>query len=524
MTPITLQPQIDEKPSSYAERIGCLISKNTESDDKKSKGQFFTPLEIAKFMGCLGSVSKSEISILEPGCGCCILSVSLIEHLVSFGNIRSIYVDLYETDSSVLNAIDCVIKYLDSWLKSQNIQFVYRIYNMDFISTNIKYVYGNNGLFEKDGLKYYDYIIANPPFFKLPKSDDRVKVMGKIINGQTNIYALFMIVSSLMLSKCGQMIYITPRSFTSGKYFQSFRMFLLKNVVVDYIHIFNSRQKTFSKDNVLQELVIMRFIAIDKNRNGLVHVSSSQGLDDLDNLKIKEHKLSEIVDLSTKEKMIYIPVSSHDEYIMQLFKSWNGNMIKYGINISTGPIVAFRFNDCFSDNKTEDAVPVYWLTNVIKMLADHPVVRKNKPQFIKVNSKTTPYLLPNKNYLFLRRFSAKDDKSRLIAAPYFGNSTEYKYVGVENKLNYIYRKNGHLTRSEVMGLAALLNSELFDNYFRMFNGNVNVSATELRLIPLPSKDDIISIGQQIIVENNYSIERINDIVYKQLQITCDDKN
>ena len=37
---------------------------------------------------------------------------------------------------------------------------------------------------------------------------------------------------------------------------------------------------------------------------------------------------------------------------------------------------------------------------------------------------------------------------------------------------------------EVMGIAALLNSDLFDNYFRTFNGNVNVSATELREMPM----------------------------------------
>ena len=57
----------------------------------------------------------------------------------------------------------------------------------------------------------------------------------------------------------------------------------------------------------------------------------------------------------------------------------------------------------------------------------------------------------------------KDDNSRLIAAPYFGNMTSCAYVGIENKLNYIYRPKGHLNRMEVMGIAALLNSDLFDN-------------------------------------------------------------
>ena len=79
-----------------------------------------------------------------------------------------------------------------------------------------------------------------------------------------------------------------------------------------------------------------------------------------------------------------------------------------------------------------------------------------------------------------------------------------EWIGVENKVNYIYRPKGHLERNEVFGLAALLNSKLFDTYFRTFNGNINVSATELRDIPLPPLENIQEIGNTIILENNFS--------------------
>ena len=88
----------------------------------------------------------------------------------------------------------------------------------------------------------------------------------------------------------------------------------------------------------------------------------------------------------------------------------------------------------------------------------------------------------------------------------------------ENKLNYIYRVNGHLRRDETIGLAALLNSKLFDEYFRLFNGSINVSATELRIMPLPPIDDIRKIGNKIILNNNYSIDYINSLVERYFNI------
>jgi adenine-specific DNA-methyltransferase len=58
-------------------------------------------------------------------------------------------------------------------------------------------------------------------------------------------------------------------------------------------------------------------------------------------------------------------------------------------------------------------------------------------------------------------------------------------LGLENHVNFIHRVNGELATTEAEALAALLNSSLFDAYFRISNGNTQVSATELRALPLP---------------------------------------
>jgi len=76
-----------------------------------------------------------------------------------------------------------------------------------------------------------------------------------------------------------------------------------------------------------------------------------------------------------------------------------------------------------------------------------------------------------------------------------------------------------LDRTEVIGISALLDSDLFDVYFRTFNGNVNVSATELRSMPLPDLGIIKSIGEKLILKNNFSVENVNEIVNNYFQIS-----
>ena len=153
------------------------------------------------------------------------------------------------------------------------------------------------------------------------------------------------------------------------------------------------------------------------------------------------------------------------------------------------------------------------------MILEWPLPKPEKGQYVRIENESKSILIPNKDYILLRRFSSKDDKSRLIAAPYFCNFIKSEYIGVENKVNYIYRPKGHLDRNEILGLCALLNSTLFDSFFRIFNGNVNVSATELREIPLPELERIKEIGNNIIFSNNFSVENTNKIVIEQFELS-----
>jgi len=490
-------------PSRYADYLGVQYSSIVSKEHKKEKGQFFTPTEISDFMGKIATKPKtSEISILDPGCGTAILTCSLIENIIN-KSTTSIELVAYETDYNLFSYTEKTLQHLKKWLNNKNIEFTYKLFASDFILDMGKSI-------EKID-ETFDYIISNPPYFKLPKDDERVLQLTKLVNVQPNIYSLFMVVAVNLLKENGELIFITPRSFASGQYFNSFRDYFFNKINLKLIHLFKTRSKTFDRDKVLQELLIIK---ASKPKNTKIIISTSEGLSDIETSITKSLKISEIINLKSKDKTLFLPTSKKEIEIISLFKSWKNRLIDFDIQISTGRVVSFRNKNHLFDiyqNTTIFLAPLYWLQNVTKMQINWPLFDIKKSQYINITKETKSILLPNKNYIFLRRFSTKDDKSRLICSPYFSIENKTKFIGVENKLNYIYRLNGELGKEEIMGISTLLNSDIYDTFFRTFNGNVNVSATEIRLMTFPPLETIHKIGSEIIESNDYSQDNINQI-------------
>jgi adenine-specific DNA-methyltransferase len=107
-------------------------------------------------------------------------------------------------------------------------------------------------------------------------------------------------------------------------------------------------------------------------------------------------------------------------------------------------------------------------------------------------------VLPARNYVLLRRFSAKEEHRRLTASPYLPNAVERRRpVALENHINYVTHTTRELTEDEVNGLVALFNSALLDRYFRVVSGNTQVNATEIRSMPFPDLRTIRRIGKHV---------------------------
>ena len=187
---------------------------------RKAYGQFFTSKETARFMAGLFSMpaNKTEISILDPGAGSGILSAALIERLQSVRMLQKIYLTCYETDEKIIQLLRSNLE----WICLQSVvPLEYQIISENYIlSQALEY---NHMIGANPAPIKFDMVIGNPPYMKVSKDAPEAKSMPDICYGAPNLYFLFAGMSLFNTKEYGELVYIIPRSWTSGAYFKKFR-------------------------------------------------------------------------------------------------------------------------------------------------------------------------------------------------------------------------------------------------------------------------------------------------------------
>ncbi len=471
---------------------------------RKEYGLYLTPIPVAEFMGGELHSKRKKLRILDPAAGAGILICAAIEALRSQAKRPDeIEIVAYELDQQLVPALRAVLEYLSLWCQETlDIKLKTTVHAEDFVLEHAQTLKLFGTLFPYDSEEQrFDLIISNPPYFKIPKNDPRARAAESVVHGQPNIYALFMAVSAAMLSPQGNLVYIVPRSFASGPYFCKFRSVFFKMIKPTHVHVFASRRATFSRDQVLQENVIL-FGTKDEQwhqRSGELRlmITSSSGVGDFAYADQHKVPIRESLKLDSPQKVLRLPLNTDDDAALKIVDSWSYRLASFGLNISTGPVVPFRSREVIDSegNVSNTHVPLLWMNHVKALDIQWPLNRHKQEYIRRIASDAL--LVANRNYVLLRRFSAKEEARRLTAAPYISSHYKVPKVGLENHLNFVHRPGGELGEDEAWGLAALYNSLLLNNYFRIVNGNTQVSATEVRTFPLPSMDVIKSIGRTV---------------------------
>ena len=210
--------------------LDCIIERTNRYIDsmpkkeRKKYGQFFTSKETARFMAELYNIpdNKSKVSILDAGAGTGILSCALIERLEQIASVQTIELTCYENDDNILELLK---GNLNTCQENSKKDIQINIITDNYITS--QYLDFNHMLGGSLDPKKYDFVIGNPPYKKIPKDAPEAMAMPEVCYGAPNLYFIFAAMGLFNLDSEGEMVYIIPRSWTSGAYFKRFRQYFL---------------------------------------------------------------------------------------------------------------------------------------------------------------------------------------------------------------------------------------------------------------------------------------------------------
>lgn len=470
---------------------------------RKKYGQFFTSKETARFMAGLFEIPNQcqKLSILDPGAGSGILSIALLERLQEVPSIRELQLVCYENDP---NVVDLLRTNLEMVCSQSDKKISYKILFDNYIlsqATDYNFMLGANLEPEK-----FDFVIGNPPYMKVAKDAPEALAMPDVCYGAPNLYFLFASMSLFNLKENGELVYIIPRSWTSGAYFKRFRQKFLSEGILEHIHLFVSRDKVFEKESVLQETIIIK-VKKTRSKPKTVTITTTQSNSDFSERTIFQAPYATVI--NGPDCYVYLVTNSTEVNTLNILNKWKNTLPSIGLKMKTGLTVDFRNKEALRDEAEKQAVPLFYSQHIQNGKVVFPVGKEHEY----LVTEQRGLLQPNKNYLFIKRFTAKEEHRRLQCGVYLAKKyPEYSKISTQNKINFI---DGIRDLSEcvVYGLYVLFNSTLYDCYYRILNGSTQVNSTEVNSMPVPSMDVIEAMGKELIAAHDMS-ESVCDRILK----------
>ena len=489
--------------------LDCIIERtNKYIDDmpkkeRKKYGQFFTSKETARFMAQLYNIpdNKSKVSILDAGAGSGILACAFLERLEKMVSVQTIELTCYENDDNILGLLK---ENLYTCQANSKKDIHIHIITDNYITS--QYLDFNHMLGENFDPKKYDFVIGNPPYMKIPKDAPEATAMPDVCYGAPNLYFIFAAMGLFNLDSEGEMVYIIPRSWTSGAYFKRFRKYFLTEGKLEHIHLFVSRNKVFDKEDVLQETIIIKVKKTNETPEK-VTITSSQSNNDFVNLTSLTVPYSLVV--SGDDYYVYLVTDEKEVSVLERLHRFDKTLPNIGLKMKTGLTVDFRNREILRDDAEEGAIPLFYSQHIKQGEVQFPIQKEH--EYVVTDQKGL--MQDNRNYLFVKRFTAKEERRRLQCGVYLSKRyPQYKKISTQNKINFVDGLITEMSECLVYGLYVIFNSTLYDEYYRILNGSTQVNSTEINAMPVPDLESIQEMGRKLMKSNDMSENNCNMIL------------
>lgn len=423
--------------------------------------QHLTPPEVATLAASMFSDSGGPIDLLDLGAGTGILTVAVAERYG--GSLRK--ADAIELDDVLARIYERDVRPLVSGETVCGDAIAAITYTSQYLQST------------------YNRIILNPPYKKMAASDFR---QSGLPARSPNLYSAFIMRAVEHLSPGGEIVAIVPRSWTNGEYFAPFRQWVLSRCSLDMMHVYGSRDEVFADTDVLQETMLVR-LSMRAQAPSIIVSSSSTKHDKADATCYPAVSL-----IVGNDRVVRIRPSETGGF--------SHTIADEGLCVSTGKVVDFRSRSYISDEKPGDvaSVPLVYVGNFPGGVLSHPLSTLGKGQWFKTTDEwARKQVLPPGSYVVVRRFSAKEEKRRVVAYPLVTD----RELALENHSSYIHagtsRHTVPLQSPELArGLAVWLDSTLVDDWFRGVSGSTQVNARDIKAMPCPDLANLEALGHE----------------------------
>ena len=492
ITAVTLLDRLDLERLEIASRVAG------DPQRRARLGQFFTPAAVARFMASLLRVPRPprQLRLLDAGGGSGMLTAAAVAALCARPASRrpdAVHATVWEIDQRLAADLARTFEHCREACDAAGIRFTGALRQENFVIAAARFV-NDAGLFPRPAGARFHAAILNPPYRKLRSESAERGVMSAAGIETSNLYSAFVWLALELLEDGGELVAITPRSFMNGTYFRPFRRALAREFAFRRVHVYDARDAAFAGDAVLQENVI--FHGIRRGTRGKVRITTSCGPLD-DGLAERTIDPTELILPGDPACVLHVVPDGIDARIAARMRALPHSLAAHGVYVSTGRVVGFRARDRLRVDAGPGDAPLIMPRHFARGFVAWPEASALKPNALAVSGPRDDLLLPTGWYVLVRRFSAKEERRRLVAALYDPARVAAEAVAFDNKLNVLHGGDAGLSADLAKGLAVFLNSTAADAYFRQFSGHTQVNADDLRALRFPSASDLRRLGRRI---------------------------
>jgi len=341
---------------------------------------------------------------------------------------------------------------------------------------------------QKHPPQQYDVVVCNPPYRKLTQAEveqHRAK-FADVIQGQPNLYALFIQLSAKLTKRDGVVGLVTPTSFLSGQNFSFLRTYLLNNTNVKHIGIIRDRLRVYLDVEQDTALTIIR----PRKRVAQERTIASVSVVERDGQYRRIGRCS----LPNSGSSWPLARDASDLYLLDQASKSQFRLADYGYTPTIGahvwnrdPRKRYRTFKDIPASARADSFPLLWASDVQangKLRFDQHAAPETQERYVHLGPDGHA-MVKKKPAVILQRVTASNQPQRLVGATVSSRfiAKHGGFVG-ENHVVILEQTSDDLVLTPIQMLK-LLKSNVINRYFNCISGCANVSIFELQQLPLP---------------------------------------